>query len=200
MQFNCIRKVIIMKLSYSHQIVVRGSKHIAALAVCLAFLLAPSARAVVGYTANANSTYLNVYFNDGTGSSSAYGTSISPYTPIRTITSGSTGVGMPLIDYGPTSWLQTGSTFPLGPQSANWSDVWSSIGNALAVVQYDQGKLFLRDQILFPQHMLHHMGQACSLRTLPAQGPPNCDWIGQRPTLITGHPFGRAARTTSAIK
>jgi len=102
---------------------------------CLAFLLVDLTSANAVFTPT-GPTYLNVYFNDGTGSTIS--PTLSPY-PAETDGS-SSHVGTPLTAAGET-WLTTGGSYP-GAVSANWPVIppstWTSSG-VTADVSYQQG-------------------------------------------------------------
>lgn len=89
------------------------------------------------------STYLNVYLSDGTASTiHGYSPTVSPYSPTVETIQNTTGIGMPLTDYGPLSWLQSSSSWP-GPTSASFSPAAFSTGKATGQVVYNQGSFYM---------------------------------------------------------
>ncbi len=105
----------------------------------------PSARAQ-SYTAL--STYLNVYFNDSAASSTVApgkGNTKSPYFPtLETVPSSSTGIGLPLANYGAGSWLEGFGTSWPGFTTATFNPLpFVSSGKATGQVSYDQGSFFM---------------------------------------------------------
>lgn len=131
-----------MKTLHSMHALVVSLRRIGFLACGLSLLFAGLPRAAAQFVAS-GPTFLNVYLNDGT--STATGTT-SPYTPTDETIQNTTGIGTPLTSYGPSSWLQGGSSANGGANPgfvpANWGPYSFSVGNVSATVNYQQASYY----------------------------------------------------------